>query len=149
MDIKNAIPKKNLWKCNLWELIISRQNILLAYKKVKSNKGVAGIDGMKVEGFIRYFNTNGKKLLERLEHLTYQPQPTLRYKLPKPNSDKFRMISVPTVKDRVIQQAISQIITPLLDKTFSNNSYAYRPGKSTHDALLKVRHFVNEGKFLH
>lgn len=146
MGIKNAMPKKNIWNCNLWELIISRQNLLLAYKKVKSNKGVAGIDGMKVEGFIRYFNTNGKKLLEKLEQLTYQPQPTLRRNLPKPNSEKFRVISVPTVIDRVIQQAISQIISPILDKTFSNNSYAYRPGKNTHDALLQVRHLVNEGK---
>ncbi|EKU93514.1 reverse transcriptase domain-containing protein, partial [Alloiococcus otitis] len=119
---------------NLMEQVVDRRNLETAAKAVKRNKGAAGIDGMTVfeieEHIQAYYQPLRKKLLDG----TYKPQPVKRVEIPKPNGEK-RKLGIPCVRDRVVQQAIRQVIEPIIDPHFYDNSHGFRPGKSTHSAL--------------
>ncbi|RYR96846.1 group II intron reverse transcriptase/maturase, partial [Staphylococcus pseudintermedius] len=115
-----------------------------AIKKVKKNKGAPGIDGMKVSElhahFAQYFSQITKKLLDG----SYKPQAVRKVQIPKPNG-KMRVLGIPVARDRVIQQAIRQVIEPGIDRTFSNHSYGFRPHRSTGTALKQCAAYYEEG----
>lgn len=130
---------------DLLEKIISLENLRLAYKKVKANKGSAGIDEMEVQDMHDYFKENINQLIEQIGSGCYQPQPVRRVEIPKKEKGKTRKLGIPTIIDRVIQQAIVQVLTPLFEPLFSDNSFGFRPKRSAHDALLKIKEYVDEG----
>jgi RNA-directed DNA polymerase len=128
----------------LMERILSRENLLTALKRVEQNKGSHGIDGMSVKFLRRHLYENWDSLREALRTGTYQPSPVRRVEIPKP-SGGVRLLGIPTVTDRFIQQAIAQVLTPIFDPTFSENSYGFRPNRSAHDAVRKAKGYIKEG----
>lgn len=129
---------------HLLERIISRKNMQRAWKRVKSNKGTHGVDGMSIEEFPNFARKNWQKIRESLVAGTYQPSPVRRVEIPKLTGGT-RPLGIPTVRDRVIQQAIAQVVGPIFDPGFSESSYGFRPGRSAHDAVRKVREHIREG----
>lgn len=129
---------------NLLERIVDKRNFFEAYKKVVANKGSSGIDGMKVDELLPFLQEHYETLKAELLRGKYKPQPVKRVEIPKPNGGK-RLLGIPTVIDRLIQQAINQMINPIFDEGFSNNSYGFRPGRSTHMALKQAQKHINEG----
>ena len=119
----------------LMEKILDRRNLNDAYKKVKSNKGAGGIDGMGVEHLLQYLKDNKEHLIQSIREGRYRPNPVRRVEIPKEEKGKVRMLGIPTVVDRVIQQAIAQVLSPLFEKQFSNNSFGFRPNRSAHQAM--------------
>mgnify|MGYP001123939958 CR=1 FL=1 len=111
--------------------ILHPRNLNQAYKRVKKNKGARGVDGMKVEELLQYLQDNGKELRQRIVDGKYRPQPVRRVEVSKENGKK-RKLGISTAVDRVIQQAIAQILTPIYELQFSKRSFGFRPGKSTH-----------------
>jgi RNA-directed DNA polymerase len=128
----------------LLEQILSPTNMNQAYKRVKSNKGSGGIDKMEVESLKDYLVTNKDELLQSILGGTYRPNPVRRVEIPKENGT-MRMLGIPTVVDRVVQQAISQILSPIYERQFSTNSYGFRPKRSAHQALNKCKDHITEG----
>ena len=128
----------------LMDMILSRENLIDALKRVERNKGSHGIDGMSVKSLRRHLHENWESLCKSLKNGIYQPNPVRRVEIPKPNGG-VRLLGIPTVTDRFIQQAIAQILTPLFDPTFSEHSYGFRPNKRGHDAVRKAREYVSEG----
>ena len=128
----------------LLEQILSPTNMNQAYKRVKSNKGSGGIDKMEVESLKDYLVTNKEELIQSILGGTYRPNPVRRVEIPKGNG-KMRMLGIPTVVDRVVQQAIAQILSPIYEKQFSTNSYGFRPKRSAHQALNKCKDHITEG----
>jgi RNA-directed DNA polymerase len=126
---------------HLLERILSRENMLLSWKRVKSNKGAPGVDKMTIEAFPDFLREHWKEIRESLMEGKYQPSPVLRVEIPKP-SGGTRPLGIPTVLDRLIQQAIGQVLTPIFDPDFSDFSYGFRPERSAHDAIFKVREYV-------
>lgn len=114
--------------------VLEPENIAAAWKKVKANKGKPGIDGMEVGDFPDFLREHWEKIRGKLEAGTYKPSPVRRVEIPKDGGGK-RTLGIPTVLDRMIQQAIAQVLTPLYDPTFSESSYGFRPGRSAHDAI--------------
>lgn len=129
---------------DLLEKIISKDNLNNAYRRVKTNKGSHGIDGMTVDELLQYLKENGQDLRQLLLEGRYKPKPVRRVEIPKPDGGK-RLLGIPTVVDRVIQQAIAQILIPIYEKKFSNNSYGFRPGRSAKQAVEKCRDYINAG----
>ena len=129
----------------LLEEIVSSQNLNRAYKRVKKNKGAGGVDGMGVDELLQYLKDNGDELRKSIQTGTYRPQPVRRVEIPKDNG-KTRKLGIPTAVDRVIQQAIAQVLTPIYEPKFSETSYGFRPGRSAHDALKKCKEYLNAGK---
>ena len=129
----------------LLERILHRDNMNNAYRRVKSNKGVGGVDKMSVDGLLPYLKENKDELLEKLRLGKYNPQPVRRVEIPKEEKGKVRKLGIPTVVDRVVQQAISQVLTPIYEPQFSDNSFGFRPNRSAHDALRKCQKYANEG----
>jgi len=129
---------------HLLERIVSRKNMQRAWKRVKANKGTHGVDGMSIEQFPAYARTNWKEIRELLLAGTYQPLPVKRVEIPKATGGT-RPLGIPAVRDRLIQQAIAQVLGPIFDPGFSESSYGFRPGKSAHDAVRKVREYIREG----
>jgi len=129
---------------NLLEEILDRKNLNRAYKQVKSNKGAPGIDGMSVEDALPWLQENRAELLESIRQGKYKPQPVRRKEIPKPDGG-VRKLGIPTVIDRVIQQAIAQKLQPIYEPLFSEGSYGYRPGRSAQQAMLKVKEYAEEG----
>lgn len=127
---------------SLIDKIYRRENLQTAFKRVKRNNGAPGIDGETVADYQRELETNTEFLHEKLKTKTYEPQPVRRVEIEKPDGGK-RQLGVPTVKDRVVQQAIVNIIEPLFDPTFHPSSYGYRPGRSQHQAVAKAEQFMN------
>ncbi len=129
---------------NLINRVITRENLWDACKKVKKNKGAPGVDGITVyelEGhMMKYFNPLQRKLKEG----TYEPQPVKRVPIPKPDGTK-RYLGIPCVLDRVVQQAILQVINPLIDPHFSENSYGFRKGRDAHQAIKQAKVYYKEG----
>ncbi|WP_083477742.1 group II intron reverse transcriptase/maturase, partial [Companilactobacillus mindensis] len=115
-----------------------------AYKKVYKNKGAAGIDGMTVYELFDYIKENKSQLIESISDLSYKPSPVKRVEIPKPDGTK-RKLGVPTVVDRLVQQAIAQAMTPVFEKIFSDNSFGFRPNRSAHDAIKRVTKFYDQG----
>lgn len=130
---------------NLMTIICSSANLKQAYMQVKRNKGVAGIDEMPVEKFSEWFRKYGETLIESLLQGIYQPQAVRQVEIPKPKGG-VRKLGIPTVTDRIIQQAISQILTSIYERKFSDNSYGFRPKRSAYQALQKASSYVAEGR---
>ena len=128
----------------LLERIVSPENLNNAYKRVVRNKGAGGVDGMKVDELLQYLKDNGKEIRESVLAGKYKPAPVRRVEIPKDNGKK-RMPGIPTAVDRVIQQAIAQVLIPIYEPEFVETSYGFRPGKSAHDAIRKCQEYLNEG----
>ncbi len=124
--------------------VLASYNLNLAFKRVRRNKGAAGIDGMTVDQLAEYIYKNRKGLLESLRNETYRPKPVRRVEIPKPDGST-RKLGVPTVVDRMIQQAVVQVLSPIYEQVFSDNSYGFRPGRSAHDAIKRVTGLYNQG----
>ena len=130
---------------NLMDKILHKDNLNKAYKKVKSNKGAGGVDGMNVDELLTYLRENQKQLIQKIKDRKYKPNPVRRVEIPKEDKGKVRKLGIPTVVDRVIQQAITQVLSPIYEEQFSNNSYGFRPKRGAHDALKQCQRNVNEG----
>jgi len=133
-----------MYEEKLLEKILDRNNLNQAFKQVKRNKGAAGVDGMTVQELGAYMALNKEEIISQIRQRTYQPQPVLRVEIPKPNGG-VRLLGIPTVKDRVIQQAIAQVLTPMFDREFSEYSYGFRPNRYAEMAILQALEFLNEG----
>lgn len=129
---------------NLLEAILDRNNLNKAYLKVKGNGGSAGIDGMTVDEMLPYLKEHREELLTALRNGKYKPKAVRRVEIPKPDGGK-RKLGVPTVIDRMIQQAIVQVLQPIYEPLFSDNSYGFRPKRSAHQAISKALEYYNEG----
>ncbi|WP_022747560.1 group II intron reverse transcriptase/maturase [Lachnobacterium bovis] len=129
----------------LLEKILSNDNLNQAFKKVKSNKGAGGVDGMKVDELLSFLKNNGKQLKQQLLEGKYKPNPVRRVEIPKETKGEFRKLGVPTVVDRVFQQAIIQVLSPIYEEQFSENSFGFRPRRGAHDALKQCQANVNDG----
>lgn len=130
---------------NLMEQILHKDNLNKAYKKVKSNKGAGGVDGMSVDELLGFLRDNQKQLIQQIKDGKYKPNPVRRVEIPKETKGEFRKLGVPTVVDRVFQQAITQVLSPIYEKQFSENSFGFRPNRGAHDALKQCQTNVNDG----
>ncbi|MDE5554676.1 MAG: group II intron reverse transcriptase/maturase [Muribaculaceae bacterium] len=128
----------------LIERILDKNNVLIALEKVIANKGAAGIDGMKVEELRDYMNENWTSIKQSILERRYKPAPVRRVEIPKPNGS-VRKLGIPTVVDRTLQQSIVQILTPIFEAEFQENSYGFRPGRSCEQATMKLIEYLNEG----
>ena len=130
----------------MMEAVVERKNMIKAYKRVVGNRGAAGVDGMSTEKLKPYLQANWGRIKEQLVADRYTPQPVLRVKIPKAGGEGVRKLGIPTVLDRLIQQAIHQVLSPLFDPQFSELSYGFRPGRSAHQAIHKAKEHVAQGK---
>lgn len=137
-------PKQTEDTENLLERIVQPENMNKALKRVIKNKGSHGIDGMQVDELRPYLMEHGKELVEMILKGRFKPNPVKRVMIPKPDGGE-RALGIPTVVDRVVQQAISQILTEIFEPKFSEFSYGFRPGRSAHMALLQAKAYMNEG----
>lgn len=128
----------------LLEIILQRNNLNAAYKKVMQNGGAAGIDGMTVDEMLPYLKENGERLQKSIREGRYKPQPVRRVEIPKPDGGK-RILGVPTVIDRMIQQAMVQVLQPIFEGIFSENSYGFRPKRNAHQAIKKAEEYYMQG----
>lgn len=124
--------------------ILDRNNLNEAFKRVKANKGASGIDDMDIEETKVYIREHKNTIVWQLYNRKYQPQPVRRVEIPKPNGGK-RKLGIPTVLDRVIQQAMVQVLSPMFEPHFSDNSYGFRPNRSCEKAITKALEFMNDG----
>lgn len=131
-------------KGELLEKILERSNLNKAYKQVKSNKGSAGMDGITTDELLEHLKEHRDEIIGKIRARKYKPTPVRRVQIPKPNG-KMRDLGIPSTTDRVIQQAISQVLGPIYEEEFSDNSFGFRPNRSCHTALLKVKEIVDEG----
>ena len=141
---RNESPAKN--DEQLMEEVCERENCLRALKRVKSNKGSPGIDGMTVEEMPGYLVEHWPAIREQLLSGTYKPHPVKRVAIPKPDGGGVRNLGIPTVLDRMIQQAVQQVLQSRWDSGFSEHSYGFRPGRSAHQAVAKAQQYVAEGR---
>lgn len=128
----------------LLEKILERDNLNRAYKRIYANKGASGVDGVTVEELLSYLKEHKAELLESIRARKYKPQPVRRVEIPKENGKK-RPLGIPTVVDRVIQQAIAQILIPIYEEQFSHSSYGFRPGRSCEQAIVRSLELINDG----
>ena len=128
----------------LLEEILSRDNMMLAYKKVKANKGASGIDGIGMDEIDEYLRENWATIKDKIRRRKYKPQPVRRVEIPKPNGG-IRNLGIPTVVDRIIEQAIVQKLTPIVEPHFSEHSYGFRPGRKAQQAVIKLLEYFNDG----
>nr|WP_304086331.1 reverse transcriptase domain-containing protein [Peptostreptococcus stomatis] len=124
--------------------ILSRENMKMAYKKVKANKGAGGIDGISIEDVNKYLKENWIDIKTKILKRKYKPQPVLRVEIPKPNGG-VRNLGIPTVVDRIIEQAIAQVLTPMFEPQFSEHSYGFRPGRRAQQAIVELLEYLNDG----
>ena len=130
---------------NLMEKILHKDNLNTAYKKVKSNKGAGGVDGMSVDELLPYLRESQEQLIQKIKKGKYKPNPVRRVEIPKEEKGKVRKLGIPTVVDRLVQQAIAQVLSPIYEEQFSNNSYGFRPKRGAHNALKQCQKNVNDG----
>ena len=135
----------NLPADSLLKRILARDNMNAAYLKVKSNKGASGIDKMSVDELLPYLREHRLQLLEQIRDGKYKPNPVRRVEIPKEEKGKTRKLGIPTVVDRVIQQAISQVLTTIYEPQFSESSFGFRPRRGAHDALKQCQKYADEG----
>ena len=140
----DKINSKENTKNELIEKILHRDNLNEAFKRVKSNKGTAGIDGITTEELLEHLKENKDKILGQIRARKYKPKAVKRVQIPKSNGKK-RNLGIPTTTDRVIQQAIAQILSPIYENKFSENSYGFRPNRNAHDALKRIKEIAEEG----
>jgi RNA-directed DNA polymerase len=134
----------NEYASGLLEVILEPSNMNLAYKRVKANKGSHGVDGMTVNELLQFLKQNGKQLRQSLLEGKYTPQLVRRVEIPKPEGG-VRKLGIPTVVDRMIQQSISQVLSPIYERKFSKTSYGFRPNKSAKQAVLKCKEYIDAG----
>jgi group II intron reverse transcriptase/maturase len=129
---------------NLLERIVDRDNLNRAFRRVKANGGSHGVDGMKVDELLPYLKQHGTAIRQAILEGSYTPAPVRRKEIPKPGGG-VRLLGIPTVLDRMIQQAITQVLTPIFDPGFSEHSYGFRPGRSAKEAVIKAREYIEGG----
>lgn len=144
LTLEKGRNAKSKYDSELLERIIDRNNLNEAFRRVKANKGSHGIDGMKVDELLQYLKENGASLRQSLLEGSYKPNPVRRVEIPKPDGKK-RPLGIPTLVDRVIQQAIAQVLSPIFEKKFSDNSYGFRPNRNAHQAILKCKEYMDKG----
>ena len=141
-----AVDSQRALTDQLMEQVCDPKNLVRAYRRVRSNKGKPGVDGMTVHELADWLRQNHAALTASLLDGTYQPQPVRGVRIPKPGGGQ-RQLGIPVAVDRLVQQAILQVLNPILDPTFSNSSYGFRPGRSPHTALEQARKYVaQEGR---
>ena len=128
----------------LLDEILSKENLNKAYLQVYRNKGASGVDGVTVDELKQYLKENKEEILTKIRQRKYKPQPVRRVKIPKENG-KMRNLGIPTVVDRVIQQAIVQVLSPIYEKQFSESSYGFRPKRSCEMAIIRSLELMNDG----
>lgn len=128
----------------LLDKILSKDNLNSAYKHVIRNKGAAGVDGMECAELFSHLRKNGTQIRESIRNQSYKPMPVRRVEIPKDDGSK-RKLGVPTVTDRMIQQAIAQVLSPMYEARFHNDSYGFRNGKSAQEAVKKALEYMNQG----
>jgi len=128
----------------LLDKILDRQNMYQAFRSVCSNKGASGVDGITINEIDGYIRENWQRIKVEIEERSYRPQPVLRVEIPKPNGGT-RKLGIPTAMDRIIQQAIVQVLSPIAEKEFSGTSYGYRPGRNCEMAVVKLLEYFNDG----
>ncbi|MFC3646997.1 reverse transcriptase domain-containing protein, partial [Planctobacterium marinum] len=145
-DVTQRIDEQPAFSADLLELALQPANILAAWKRVRANKGAAGIDGMTIDDFPAWAKDgNWKRIMSELRSGQYQPSPVRRVEIDKPDGSK-RQLGIPTIVDRVIQQAIAQVLTPVFDSTFSDNSFGFRPHRNGQQAVKQVRDIIKTGR---
>src|SRR5450755_1428241 len=132
-------------EASLWELFLSRGNLAEALRRVERNAGAPGIDGMSTKELRRWLKDHWPEVRSQLDAGTYRPQPVRRVMIPKP-SGGLRMLGVPAAVDRLICQAIAQVLTPVFDPQFHPHSFGFRPGRSQHHAVRRARQFINDDR---
>ncbi len=130
---------------DLMEQVCERQNLMAAYDRVMKNKGAAGVDGMVVSEFKSHLKRHWPLMKEKLLAGTYIPQPIRQVEIPKPQGG-VRMLGIPTLTDRLIQQAMHQVLSPIFEETFSDASYGYRKGKSAQQAVQAAKSYIADGR---
>ena len=128
----------------LLEEILSRENMQLAYKKVKANKGASGVDGITIEEIDAYLKENWVDIRDKIRRRKYKPQPVRRVEIPKPDGG-VRKLGVPTVVDRIIEQAMVQVLSPICEPHFSEYSYGFRPKRRAQQAIVELLEYFNDG----
>jgi RNA-directed DNA polymerase len=145
-DVTQRIDEQPAFGVDLLERTLQADNILSAWKRVRANKGAAGIDGMSIDDFPTWAKAgNWKRIMTELRSGQYQPSPVRRVEIDKPDGGK-RQLGIPTVIDRVIQQAIAQVLTPIFDPTFSDNSFGFRPERNGQQAVKQVQGIIKTGR---
>lgn len=139
-----STERKEKTDMELLEEILTKENLNKAYKKVYQNKGTAGVDGRTVGEIAEYIKENKDRITDKIRKRRYNPQPVKRVQIPKENGKK-RNLGIPTVMDRIIQQAIVQVISPIFEEQFSNNSYGFRAKRSAEQAVIKALEYLNDG----
>ncbi len=134
----------NEYSQGLLEKILDRDNLNSAYRRVKGNKGSHGVDGMTVGELLSFLKQNGSQIKQSIREGTYCPKPVRRVEIPKPDGG-IRLLGIPTVLDRVIQQAIAQVLSPIYEKQFSEDSYGFRPSRNAHQAVKKCKEYMEAG----
>lgn len=129
---------------NLLEKVLDRDNLNRAFKRIKANKGASGVDGMSIDEALSWLKEHRNELLERIRDGKYKPSPVRRVEIPKDNGG-VRKLGIPTVIDRIIQQAIAQVLISIYEPKFSDGSYGYRPNRSAKDAIIRVKEYADEG----
>ena len=129
----------------LLDAALTRQNLQTAWRRVKANNGAAGVDGLDIEATAQTLRTRWTDIRRKLLAGHYRPEPVRKVMIPKPDGSQ-RELGIPTVTDRLIQQALLQVLQPLIDPTFSEHSHGFRPGRRAHDAVKAARSYVQEGK---
>lgn len=144
-DVTQRSDSKPAFSDNLLEHVLQRDNILKAWQRVRANKGAAGVDGMTIDAFPAWAKTgHWKRLMTELRTGQYRPSPVRRVEIEKPDGGS-RPLGIPTVIDRIIQQSIAQVLTPIFDPEFSNNSFGFRPGRNGHQAVKQVQGIIKQG----
>ena len=138
--------KSNPKQWQLMEAVVERENMMVALERVERNKGSSGIDKMSVEALRPYLRDQWPRIKEELLAGCYQPQPVRRVEIPKPGGKGVRQLGIPTVVDRLIQQAVHQVLQPVFDEGFSESSYGFRPQRSAQKAVRKAREYVATGR---
>jgi group II intron reverse transcriptase/maturase len=128
----------------MWERTFSRGNLQAALERVQKNRGAAGVDGMTVDELPAHLRAHWPSIRAKLDEGKYRPSPVRKKEIPKPGGG-MRMLGIPTVLDRFIQQAIQQVLSPLFEPTFSEHSYGFRPGRNAHDAVKAARGYIQDG----
>ncbi len=130
----------------LMEAVVERENMFKALRRVEANKGSAGVDGVSVNALGACLREHWPRIKEELLEGRYQPQPVRKVEIPKPGGKGMRQLGIPTVMDRLIQQALNQVMQPIFDPDFSESSYGFRPGRSAHQAVLSARDYAAAGR---
>ena len=144
-DVGQRVDRYPALGANLMAQIGARSQLNAAWLRVRANKGAGGIDGVTIDTFVEWFKPQAEHVREQLCNGTYQPQPVMRIAIPKPGGDQ-RLLGIPTILDRIIQQSIVMTLEPMLDPLFSESSYGFRPNRSTHHAITHLRKGIKSGR---